>query len=100
MDNFKTDNELIVELGQKLKKIRVNLNFTQSAVAKQTGIDRVTISKIENGTPTSLRYLFKLMRMYNKIDGFMNVFYLPDLSPMEVWKAQKKQKKYATKTKQ
>jgi len=35
--------------GKKLSKIRNEKNLTQDQLAEQTGVDRVTISRIENG---------------------------------------------------
>ena len=96
MAKFKSDKELFIELGQKLKRIRLLKNLTQKEVAKKTGIDRATVSLIENGRPTTLSYFFKLIRLYDKIDDFMQVFYLPQVSPMEMLELEKKRRKRAS----
>src|SRR5690554_5656475 len=35
--------------GEKMKEIRINLNLTQKRISELTGIDSVTIRRIENG---------------------------------------------------
>jgi len=88
--------EILTDLGIKLKKIRLNENLTQKEVSEKTGIDRATISQIENGKNTSVVYLLKLLNQYNKLEDFLNVLYLPEISPIELYKLDKKKKKYAS----
>lgn len=96
MKKYKSDKEIFIELGQRLKKIRLNKNLTQKEVAKKTGIDRATISQIENGKPTLLSYFLKLVKLYDKLEDFLDVFYTPDISPMEMYEVMKKKRKRAT----
>lgn len=43
----KTDNELLKELGEKIKKARKSVKMSQSELAEKTWIDRSYISMVE-----------------------------------------------------
>ena len=91
--------DVLSDLGHKLKRIRLNENLTQKEVSEKTAIDRATISQIENGKNTSVIYLLKLLNLYNKLDDFLKIITLPEISPIELYKLEKKKRKYASKKK-
>ena len=64
------DAQVVSEIGKQLKLMRLNRNFSQSQIADLCGIDRVTISKMENGRPANLLSWVQLMRALNKLDVF------------------------------
>jgi len=96
MTNFISEKEALAKIGFALKKFRLAHNFTQKEVAKKTGIDRATVSTIENGNPTTLVYIVRLLYVYDKLDEFLNFFYIPEVSPMELYRLDKKRRKYAS----
>lgn len=87
------DAKIISELGKQLKQMRLNRNISQSQLAENSGIDRVTISKIENGRPASLKTWVQLTRAFGKLDIWA-AFEETSLLPLE-----KAKKKIAAKTK-
>ncbi|MCF8001962.1 MAG: helix-turn-helix domain-containing protein [Halanaerobiales bacterium] len=64
-----------LKIGKRLKKARKNCGYTQSDVAKMTELNRVTISKIENGNKNidSLT-LKKLAKVY----GYSLTYFLEE----------------------
>jgi transcriptional regulator with XRE-family HTH domain len=62
------DLEIVTELGRQLKQMRLDANISQSQMAGLSGIDRVTISKIENGRPGSILSWVQLLRALDKLD--------------------------------
>lgn len=53
-------------LGVKIKKIRTELDYSQEDLAKELGVDRVTISKIENGDrKLTAEEVVRLSRFFN-----------------------------------
>jgi len=93
---FLSNIELLQLLGEKLKRTRLNENLTQQQVADKIGIDRATLSLIENGNNTSLINFIKLFRVYGKIDELTNLLYLPKYNVMDMLKLEKKIKKKAS----
>lgn len=63
-----TDDEIVSELGKRCKKIRLEKNLTQTQMADLSGIDRVTISKIENGRPAGISSWIQILRVLGKLD--------------------------------
>ncbi|MEE9349227.1 MAG: helix-turn-helix transcriptional regulator [Flavobacteriaceae bacterium] len=93
---YLSDKEILEILGKKLKQIRLNENYTQQFVADKIGIDRATLSLIENGHNTTLTNFIKLLRVYKKVDELNTLLYLPKYNVMEMLKLEKKRKKNAS----
>lgn len=56
--------QLDMEIGLKLKKLRVQLDLSQREVAKRIDIDHSYIAKIEKGKMPSLEKLKRLCSLY------------------------------------
>jgi transcriptional regulator with XRE-family HTH domain len=56
--------ELDIEIGKKLKEIRMKRGYTLKEVAEYVGIDFSYVSKIEKGQFPSLNKLNKMCEMY------------------------------------
>jgi len=55
-----------VEVGERLKKLRENSNYTQKQIADYLGINQGQLSKIENGNRNlNLKLLDKISSLYN-----------------------------------
>jgi len=71
---FLTESEILKEVGIRLKKIRVQHNLTQKELSKEVGLSVSTISLIENGKPTSVESLIRILIRLNRIKDFESVF--------------------------
>lgn len=76
MDNwlFSTEKEIIDQIGQRLKQIRLQHNLTQKQLSHDTGLSVSTISLIEQGNSTSLESLIRILIRLNRIKDFESVF--------------------------
>ena len=63
MDNwlFLTEQEILVEIGKGLKKIRLQHNLTQKEMSEEVGLSVSTISLIEQGNSTTLESLIRIL---------------------------------------
>ena len=77
MEDIKSLEEYMILIGEKLEKLRQNMDMTQSDITNEVGISRKTVSTIENGSNFSVENLVKLLLTYNRIDAFLNVLSLP-----------------------
>ena len=91
-----TSQENLEEFGTKLKIKRLQLNLTQFEVSEYTGINRATLSQIENGKNFSVKYLFILLKKYELLDELFELVSIPEFSPIEMWKMKNKQRKRAS----
>jgi len=71
---FLTENEIIDQVGKRLKKIRLQHNLTQRQLSKDTGLSVSTISLIEQGNSTSLESLIRILIRLNRIKDLEAVF--------------------------
>lgn len=79
-----SDPAIVREIGKNLKQLRLSKNITQSQLAQIAGLDRVTISKLENGRAATLLTFIQLLRALNELD-LLNVFNVePQISPLQV----------------
>lgn len=67
---FKSDRQILTELGDKFKLARINKRLTQDDVAEKTGIARRTISRFESGENISVLNLIALLRQVGKLESF------------------------------
>ena len=49
------------EIGEQIRSARKALGYTQKAVSEKTGVNKTTISEIENGHFTGSFHLFELV---------------------------------------
>jgi len=97
--NNLSDHALVQEIGKNLKQIRLNKNITQDELAKISGLDRTTISQLENGRPATLLTFVQVLRALDKLE-LLNIFSdEPDISPLEAVKLKRQTRKRASKKK-
>lgn len=77
-----SDAAILREMGKGLKQMRLNKNITQQELATNSGLDRVTISKLENGNVTTLLTLIQVLRALERLDVLENFQETPQISPL------------------
>lgn len=71
---FLTEQEILKEIGQRLKKIRLQYNLTQEELGKDIGLSSSTISLIENGNSPTVESLIRILIRLNRIKDLESVF--------------------------
>lgn len=59
---FMSDQEIMREMGLRLKKRRVERNLTQGELAKKASVALQTVVRVEQGKGGSLQTLIRIMR--------------------------------------
>jgi putative transcriptional regulator len=62
LDDLKTIDAIIAELGRRLEQLRLQRNETQVQLAERAGVGRVTVQRIERGDSVQDASLIKVMR--------------------------------------
>jgi len=87
-----SDVAIVKQLGSYIKQMRLQQNNTQAQLAGMAGLNRWTISKIENGESVTLASLIQILRALDRL-FVLNAFEVPDeISPLEYAKLKKRQK--------
>ena len=56
------DEAVLQELGRRVTQIRIDLDLSQAELAKQAGIGKRTLERLESGETTQTRTLFRIFR--------------------------------------
>ncbi len=90
-----SDDAVLVELGRRLARRRIDLRLTQAQAAEEAGVGKRTVERIESGNDTQVTTLVRLLRVLELADELERL--VPALSPrpMELFKLKGKERKRA-----
>jgi transcriptional regulator with XRE-family HTH domain len=76
---YKYNNQqLLAELGQCLRRKRLNMNMQQSELAERCGVSLSTIHGLESGRNVSLDTFLAVLRELREFDAFYVSFLKPE----------------------
>ncbi len=93
----KTTDEILVELGQRLRRARLRENLSQARLVQEAGIGESTLRKLEQGGDVQLSTLIDLLRALNRLDALEDFLPDPGVSPMELLRHAGKERQRASK---
>jgi transcriptional regulator with XRE-family HTH domain len=91
-----TDVAIVAEIGKMIQEVRLQRNFSQSELARISGISRATISQLENGRPATLLTFVQVLRALNRFDVLSSMVQEPEFSPIMYAKLKGKKRKRAS----
>jgi transcriptional regulator with XRE-family HTH domain len=87
-----SDVAIVKQIGSYIKHVRVQQRKTQAQLANLAGLNRWTISQIENGESITLTSFIQILRALDNL-FVLNAFEVPDeISPLEYAKLKKHKK--------
>ena len=98
--NSLSDPAIVEAIGEHLKQLRLDQNVSQSELAERSGLNRTTISRLEAGRAATLLTVVQVLRALNRLDKLSAFQEEPEVSPLELWKLQGKQRKRASSRKE
>src|SRR6218665_553005 len=90
------DPAIVRELGKYVKQMRMNKNITQQQLAENTGLDRLTISRFENGRSATLLTFVQILRGLDKLELLGAFHEAPEISPLKVAELEEHYRKRAS----
>lgn len=91
-----SDSAIVRQLGAFIKHTRMQQDITQARLAEMAGLNRWTISQIENGESVTLTTLIQVLRALDVL-YVLNPFEINnEISPIEYAKLQEKKRKRAS----
>lgn len=79
ISDFMTDNEVLAELGMRLRATRLEQNITAEDLAVKCGVSRKTIQEIEAGGSARTASLVRVMRGMGMLSALDSA--VPDTLP-------------------
>ena len=90
-----SDKAIMGAIGDYIRHQRLEQNKTQAQVAQEAGINRWTLSQIENGGSVTLATLIRILRVLDLIH-LLSIFTVEEtISPIEYARLKEKKKKRA-----
>ncbi len=91
-----TDSAIVVAIGKYIKEQRLLQNETQSNLATEAGVNRSTISQIENGEAITLLSLIQILRALDLL-RVLDAFKIEQqISPIELAKLEQQKRQRAS----
>lgn len=85
-----TDDGVLTELGLRLAGRRVVMGLTQAQLAKQAGVAKRTLERIEAGESSQLLTLIRVLRALDAMTGLEQLLPTAQQSPMALLKEREK----------
>ncbi len=90
------DTSVLAELGTRLKRHRLRRNMTQAELAREAGVSKSTVERLEAGSSTQLSSFVRLLRALDLLENLNLLAREPAPSPMEELRFRGKQRQRAS----
>jgi transcriptional regulator with XRE-family HTH domain len=91
-----TDEAVLGELGRRFARYRLDRNLTQAQLAREAGVSRRTVERIEAGESAQLASFIRILRALELIDNVDALVPEPIASPIEQLKLRGKERRRAS----
>lgn len=91
-----SDAAILRTLGERLERARLERNRTQRELAREAGISKRTVERIEAGESTQLSNLVRLLRALGLLDRMDLLVPLSPPSPIERLKQRERERRRAS----
>lgn len=96
--NQASDAAVLAELGERLSRTRLNADRSQAEVAKEAGVSKRTLERIEAGESTQTVSLIRVLRALGLGDRLDALAPEPVPSPLQQLELQGKQRERASRS--
>jgi transcriptional regulator with XRE-family HTH domain len=83
---FKSPQELQIELGLRIRQLRLSRNIDQRAVAEKAGVTRAALQNLEAGRGSSVQTLLRTLKALNYLEGIEMLAPQPTVNPLALLK--------------
>lgn len=83
---FKSPQELQVELGRRLRQLRLSRNIDQRTVAAKAGVTRAALQNLEAGRGSTVQTLLRTLKALNYLEGIEMLAPQPTVNPVALLK--------------
>ena len=91
-----SDKAVLDELARRLAECRLDKGITQAELARQAGVGRATVERLESGKSTQLTSLIRILRVLDLLNPLVSAVPKAGPGPVELLKLQSRKRKRAT----
>jgi len=92
-----TDEAILVEMGKRIARSRLDLSVTQADVAEQAGVSKRTVERIESGASAQMSSFIRILRVLDLLPGLEQMIPETGPSPMALLRRKGKVRQRASK---
>ena len=97
MSIYGMSNQAILrEMGERLKRKRLDKNVSQQELAELAGLNRTTVSEIEQGKPFAMLTFIQILRALDALEELDSLLPDPGISPLQLAKMKGKVRRRAS----
>jgi transcriptional regulator with XRE-family HTH domain len=91
-----TDETVLIELGERLARLRLSRDLTQQQLGEQAGVARTVVQRIEAGGPVTTANLVRVLRALDSLDALDRLLPQDAPSPVQELKLRGRQRRRAS----
>ncbi len=91
-----TDRTVLTRLGERISEYRLSRNMTQAQLAKEAGVSKRTVLRLESGESSQLTNLVRVLRALGLVGNLDKLVPEPLASPLAALKAKGRTRKRAS----
>jgi putative transcriptional regulator len=95
IDAENNDSAVLAELGRRLARTRLERNLTQEELAREAGVSKATIERLEAGDAVKSTSLIHVLRALNLLEALDRLIPEPLPSPLERLKMEGRRRRRA-----
>jgi len=81
---YSSTNEVLAELGGRIKAARIAMGITQKEMADQTNLSQRTISSLETGKDVSFSTIIEVLRALGQLQSIELMIPEPGIRPSQI----------------
>mgnify|MGYP000387662160 CR=1 FL=1 len=91
-----TDMAVLAELGDRLSRLRLQRNLTQAKLAREAGVSKRTLIRLEGGESSQVTNLIRVIRALGLLGTLDGLVPPPPLSPIEQLRSRARERRRAS----
>lgn len=91
-----SDSAIVAEIGERVRRERLNQNRTQIELAASSGVGLNVIKRLEGGNGCTLTSLVRILRALEALEQIDNFLPEPGISPLELARLAGRRRKQAS----
>lgn len=90
-----SDEAILAEIGQRLARRRLDLRMTQAELARQAGVGRATIERLEAGHSLQMTSIVRILRVLGLMESLLSALPQTGVRPMDLVRLREQTRKRA-----
>jgi transcriptional regulator with XRE-family HTH domain len=96
ISKLSSDNDVLAELGRRLSRRRLDLQITQADLARQAGVSKRTVERIEAGASAQMVSIIRICRVLDLMAGLDGLAPPAGPRPMDLIRLKGRQRQRAS----